>query len=63
MDEKLMTVDDLAAFLQVPHDTLYQWKYRRVGPKSIKCGRHLRYRVSDVERWLDEQAARSGATD
>lgn len=25
------------------------------GPKFIKLGRHVRYRVSDVLNWIDEQ--------
>jgi predicted DNA-binding transcriptional regulator AlpA len=28
------------------------------GPKFIKLGRHVRYRVEDVHAWIDEHSAR-----
>lgn len=51
----LLTVDELAAYLCIPRSTLYAWKYKRAGPPVIRVGRHLRYRRSDVEAWLDER--------
>jgi predicted DNA-binding transcriptional regulator AlpA len=32
--------------------TLYQWRYRGVGPPGLRIGRHIRYRPEDVEAWL-----------
>jgi len=29
--------------------TLYTWRYKRVGPRGHRVGRHLRYRWEDVE--------------
>lgn len=52
----LMTPADLADYVGIPITTLYQWRYRRVGPKSIRVGRHLRYRRSDVDSWLDNRS-------
>ncbi|KIF79111.1 DNA-binding protein [Streptomyces sp. 150FB] len=37
--------------------TLYQWKYRGIGPNVHKVGRHLRYRWQDVDAWLEKQSA------
>ena len=54
----LLSPDELASYLGVPKETVYQWNHRRVGPPAIKVGRHLRYRAADVERWLDSQAVR-----
>ncbi|CAM5575717.1 helix-turn-helix transcriptional regulator [Streptomyces coeruleorubidus] len=54
---KLMTRNEVAEYLGVPVATLAQWSYRGIGPKSIKVGRHRRYRPEDVEVWLDEQQA------
>ncbi|QLE75983.1 helix-turn-helix domain-containing protein [Streptomyces rectiverticillatus] len=45
----------MAAYLGVPVKTLYQWKYRGIGPKVHKVGRHLRYRWREVDTWLDQQ--------
>lgn len=48
--------DEVATFLGVPPRTLDQWRYLGKGPRWSKVGRHTRYRWTDVEKWLDEQA-------
>jgi predicted DNA-binding transcriptional regulator AlpA len=48
---------EVAGHLNVPEATLAQWAYKRIGPRYIRVGRHVRYRWSDVEAWLDEQQA------
>lgn len=54
--ERLWSVEDVSAFLGVPVATLYQWRYRRTGPRASRVGRHLRYDPADVRAWLDKQA-------
>ncbi|MFE9659086.1 helix-turn-helix domain-containing protein [Streptomyces sp. NPDC005955] len=54
---RLATPADIAAYLGVPVKTLYQWKYRGMGPKVHKVGRHLRYRWAEVDEWLAAQSA------
>ena len=54
-ERKLLSAADLADELGVPLSTLYGWRYRGVGPASIRVGRLLRYRRSDVDAWLAEQ--------
>ena len=51
-DNRLLTAEDLAAFLDVPIKTLYMWRYRGEGPVGFRVGRHVRYRWSDVECWI-----------
>ena len=53
----LATIDEIAEYLGVPVPTLYQWRYKKTGPRGSKVGRHVRYRWSDVEKWLDEQSS------
>ena len=53
--DPLLSVQDLAAYLEVPVGTLYAWRYRRQGPTGFKVGRHLRYRKSDVDLWINER--------
>ncbi len=55
--EPLWTAEELATFLGVPVATLYQWRYRRIGPRACRVGRHLRYDPADVRAWLAERAA------
>jgi excisionase family DNA binding protein len=52
---QLLTVEDLAAYLEVPVATVYAWRHRRQGPPGFRVGRHLRFRWRDVERWIDER--------
>jgi excisionase family DNA binding protein len=54
--EPLWTAEDVAKFLGVPVATLYQWRYRRTGPRAYRVGRHLRYRPAEVRAWLDKRA-------
>jgi excisionase family DNA binding protein len=46
-----LTPEQLAARLTVPKATLYQWRHKGDGPRSCRIGRHLRYRLDDVEAW------------
>ncbi len=54
--EPLVSLQEVAEYLGVPAGTIYGWRYRREGPKGFKVGQAVRYRWSDVERWLREQA-------
>ena len=45
--------------LRISPATLRYWRYRGVGPRSWKAGRHTLYDRKDVERWVDEQRAKS----
>jgi excisionase family DNA binding protein len=57
-DERLMTIADRLRMLAVPIDTLYGWRHRGEGPRGYRIGRHVRYRRSSVDSWLEEQADR-----
>jgi excisionase family DNA binding protein len=52
---------EVADILKVPLTTLYQWRYKGIGPPSIRVGRHIRYRWADVEAWLEEQRAKEAS--
>jgi len=51
----LLTVDEAAAFLRIKRTTLYTWAYRQHIPTQ-KVGRALRFRQSDLEKWLGRQS-------
>ncbi len=59
--DQLLTPQDLAAYLDVPLNTLYRWRHRGGGPAAFRVGKHIRYRRNDVEQWilLQLQAAQS----
>ncbi len=56
--ERLMTLVELSELLGVPVGTLYAWRFRGEGPAGYRIGRHVRYRRSMVEAWIESQADR-----
>jgi excisionase family DNA binding protein len=54
-ENRLIGVLELATYLEVPVKTLYAWRYRREGPPAFRVGRHLRYRWSDVQQWIQQR--------
>jgi predicted DNA-binding transcriptional regulator AlpA len=38
--------------LGVPVGTLANWRSARTGPPFVKVGRHVRYRIGDVDEWV-----------
>lgn len=54
--ERLMTVDEVADYLSVPVNTLYQWRHKGTGPTAFRVGRFLRYDLTEVRDWLYTQA-------
>jgi len=43
----------LAGRLKVARSTLQNWRYTGRGPRWIKLGRLIRYRVADVDAFLE----------
>jgi excisionase family DNA binding protein len=54
--EPILTKEQVAQRLQVKASTVYELARRRsIRPLPVlKVGKYLRFRWSDVERWLDE---------
>jgi len=53
---KLMTVDDVAAYLGKPRSWVYgNWRQEQMPFRKV--GQALRCRPSDLDRWLDAQEA------
>lgn len=51
---KMATTAELAAYLDIPAETLRDWRTNGTGPNYLKIGKHVRYRWSDIDKW--EQA-------
>jgi len=52
----LMTIGEVAEYLRVSTQTLYNWRSTGTGPTSYKVGRELRYETDAVHAWLRDQA-------
>jgi excisionase family DNA binding protein len=51
--EPMLTTSELADYLGVRAQAIYDLRADGRGPSGIRVGREIRYRVSDVLRWLD----------
>jgi excisionase family DNA binding protein len=59
MNDKLMTLTAVADYLGVPAATVYAWNSRGLGPTRYRVGKYVRYRRTDVDTWVDRQAAQT----
>lgn len=50
-----LTREEVAERLRVPTETVKYWGVRGNGPKFAKFGRHVRYRLTDVIAWEEQQ--------
>jgi excisionase family DNA binding protein len=56
--DQLMSVRDLADYLQVDMSTVYLWSQRGQVP-AMKVGRMWRYRRSEIDAWLNKHRSPS----
>lgn len=59
--EPLWGPTDVAAYFGVPVKTIYVWKSEGKGPRSFRVGKHLRFRPSECEAWLETVADKETA--
>ena len=54
----LLDTFEAARYLGVPRQTLAVWRThnKRCGPPYIRLGRHIKYRRTDLDAWIDTQA-------
>lgn len=55
------TLDTIEAahYLGLQKTTLEAWRCRGGGPRYVKLGRAVRYRLSDLDAWLDSRVRES----
>ena len=53
-DHMLFDVDQLAEYLSVPASWIYD-NHLKLDLPSMKIGRRLRFRLSDVDAWLENR--------
>lgn len=55
----LITAIQAAELLSIHPNTLAKWRLSGAGPTFTKMGRSVRYRMSDIEKWIDARQANS----
>jgi predicted DNA-binding transcriptional regulator AlpA len=61
LDARSTTVppEDAARRLGIEESTLANWRWNGRGPRYVRVGRRVRYRLADLAEWLDQQTRRS----
>lgn len=59
--DHLLSITDLAELLGVPVATVRWWLHQGTGPAYYKLGRHPKFRLSDIDRWLEARRRTGGA--
>lgn len=54
--DPFLNTDDACGYIGVPKATLLTWRVRRpgYGPRAVRAGGRLKYRLSELDRWLDD---------
>lgn len=52
--EPVLTLAELADYLHVPVQTLYDLRANGRGPRGFRVGRFLHFRKSEIESWLED---------
>ncbi len=50
--DRLWGIKDVAEYLDVPAQTVYQWRTKGYGPPGVRVGRYVKYRSEDVRAWV-----------
>jgi excisionase family DNA binding protein len=54
MTTNLLTRRQAAELLKLKEQTLSKWAMLGKGPRFVRCGRAVRYRPTDVEKFIDQ---------
>jgi excisionase family DNA binding protein len=57
---RYLTTEEVAQALRTSAETVRYWRHTGKGPSSVKVGRRVLYRESDVLAWLEAVAAKDG---
>jgi excisionase family DNA binding protein len=56
-NEKYLTPSEAASYLRTSKSTLAKRRMQGSGPPFVRIGRAVRYRLSDLDTWMDGSAS------
>lgn len=59
-DERLLSPQECAERLGVSTSTLDAWRVKRIHLDFVKLGKLVRYKASEVQRFIDAQTKKAG---
>ena len=54
-----LSTDEVAEMVHIKPQTLRVWRWRGDGPRYLKAGSRVLYKLSDVLAWLERSSAQS----
>lgn len=54
---ELLTKDETAEYLRISPGTLSYMRHVGNAPPALKVGKHVRWRKSDLDAWIEKQLA------
>lgn len=51
----LLSEEDAGQYLDLAPETLRNWRSQRRGPRFVRLGRRVGYRVEDLQAWAEER--------
>jgi len=51
---------EAAAYFDVPAATLHNWNSRGIGPRSYRIGKYRKYRIADLDEFIERKASDAG---
>jgi excisionase family DNA binding protein len=58
---EFLTRQKAADYLNIKKSTLESWAHKGGGPAFVKFGRSVRYRISDLENYIESQTRKNTA--
>lgn len=52
LPDRYLKPEDIAEIFEVPKETVYQWRKKRIGPPGFRIGKHIRYDPADVRAYV-----------
>ncbi len=57
--EPLLSIEELAEYLDVPVATIYDWRVDGKRPCAVRIGRRVKFAISDINTWIATQREQS----